>query len=281
VERPFAGRVAIVTGASRGIGRATALRFAALGADLVVSAYSEEAALKNVAAECSAYGAHVVPMDADLAEVETGSRLVDAAVGQLARIDVVVNNAFWEEEGSLGDLSDSGWQRTLAITLGGAMVVMRAALPHFKLRGGSIVNVASAHGVASAPGFAAYESAKAGLLGLSRSVAVEYGCRGVRCNVVSPGLVLSERIERWWSESSERQRAMKASIPLGRPGRPEEIARVITFLASEEASFVNGAMVAVDGGTTAMLPEVASLRLVGELREPQRSAYRHKGAEED
>ena len=193
----------------------------------MVSAYREEAALRNVAAQCEAHGAHVVAIDADLAEGGTAGRIVDAGMGQFHRVDVVVNNAFWEEEGSLGGLSDAGWQRTLAVTLGGAMAVMRAALPHFKWPGGSIVNVASGHGVASAPGFAAYESAKAGLLGLSRSVAVEYGCWGVRCNIVSPGLVLSERVERWWSESLERQRAMKASIPLGRPGRPDEIARVI------------------------------------------------------
>lgn len=265
---PFAGRAVLVTGASRGIGRATARRFASLGADLVVSAFGEVDGLEAAVAECKGHGVEAIAIDADLACHETGERLVRGCIDHFGRLDVVVNNAFWEEQASLVQLSDAGWDRTLAVSLGGAMAVTRSALPHLRERGGAIVNVASGHAVASAPHFAGYESAKAGLLGLSRSVAVEYGCWGVRCNVVSPGLVLSERVDRWWSEGPERQRAMRASIPLGRPGSPEEIARVITFLASDDASFVNGAIVAVDGGTTAMLPEVASLRLVGEIMEP-------------
>lgn len=271
-ERPFAGRVVLVTGASRGIGLTTARRFAYLGAHLVLNAFQDPGALEATAEECERHGVGVVPIDGDLAHRDTAERLVLACVEHFGRIDVVVNNAFWEEQASLVELSVEGWERTLAVTLGAAMAVIKAALPHFEGQGGAIVNVASAHAVASVPRFAAYESAKAGLLGLSRSVAVEYGCWGVRCNVVSPGLVLSERVERWWSGSADRQRAMRATIPLGRPGVPEEIARVITFLASDDASFVNGAVVAVDGGATAMLPETASLRLVGYVTDPERSS---------
>ncbi len=269
VAKTFAGRVVLVTGASRGIGRATARRFADLGANLVLGAFREEEGLAATTEECVRYGAQVVAVDGDLAERETAGRLVSTCVESFGQLDVVVNNAFWEEQASLTELSDSGWDRTVAVTLSAAMAIARSALPHLKDSGGAIVNVASGHAVASAPRFAAYESAKGGLAALTRSIAVEYGCWGVRCNVVSPGLVLSERVEQWWSASADRQRAMSASIPLGRPGRPEEIARVITFLASEEASFVNGAFVAVDGGTTAMLPEVASLRLVGDIEEPK------------
>jgi 3-oxoacyl-[acyl-carrier protein] reductase len=129
------------------------------------------------------------------------------------------------------------------------------------------VHVASAHAMASGPGFAAYEAAKAGLLGLSRSIAVEYGPLGIRSNVVSPGLVMSERMRDELDGADDRRRALLASIPLARPGRTEEIAAAVAFLASEDASFVNGAVLAVDGGMTAMLPEVASLRMLGDSRQ--------------
>jgi meso-butanediol dehydrogenase / (S,S)-butanediol dehydrogenase / diacetyl reductase len=261
---PVGGRRAvIVTGASRGIGRATALRFAGLGADVALTAFDEPDGLEETARLCRAAGATVVTVEADLAQHGAGAEIVECCVSGLGGVDVVVNNAFWEAHGGAGEVSRDGWDRTLAVCLSACMALAQAALPHLKLRRGAMVHVASVHAVASGPGFAAYEAAKSGMLGLSRSIAVDYGRYGVRSNVVAPGLVLSPRMVDELAASEDRRRALLASIPLGRPAQPEEIAAVIAFLASDEASFVNGAVLHVDGGTTAMLPEVASFRVLG------------------
>lgn len=258
-------RSVIVTGASRGIGRATALRFAGLGDDVALAAFEESDGLEETASMCRSLGAIAVTVDADLALPGSAVEIVRRCAGELGGVDVLVNNAFWEEHGGVADISREAWDRTLAVSLSACMALSQAAIPHLKMTRGAIVHVASAHAVASGPGFAAYEAAKAGMLGLNRSIAVEYGRFAIRSNVVSPGLVLSPRMVAELDASEPFRHALLASIPLERAAEPEEIAAVITFLASEEASFVNGAVVAVDGGTTAMLPEVASFRLQGLL----------------
>jgi NAD(P)-dependent dehydrogenase (short-subunit alcohol dehydrogenase family) len=261
--QPFRDHAVVVTGASRGIGQATAVRFASLGADVVLTAFADEDGLERTEASCRAAGARVAAVDADLAEEPSAALVIRTCVEAFGRLDVLVNNAFWEEHNELGRLSREGWDRTLAVTLSACMSLAQAALPALRERHGSMVHIGSAHGSASAPGFTAYESAKAGLLGLSRSIAVENGAYRVRSNVVSPGLVLTDRVTESLG-SGDRYRAVLASIPLGRGARPEEIAAVVTFLASDDASFVNGAVIAADGGTTAMLPEAAALRITQE-----------------
>jgi len=261
-SRPwFAGRVSIVTGASRGIGRAIAERLADEGSALVLTA-ATEARLETVALACRQRGVDVRVVAGDLADEALPRRLVDIAVDSFGQLDVVVGNAFWDEVATVTELSIAGWERTLRVTLTAQMLLARAALPVMQARGaGSIVLIGSQRAIAAGHGMPAYEAAKAGLVALTRSLAIEYGRDGIRTNCVSPGLVLSERAKAWYEGDSRRRRAMDAVIPLGRPGRPEEVASVVAFVASDEASFMNGAIVWVDGGALAGLPENAALEI--------------------
>lgn len=256
-------RTVIITGASRGIGRAIALRFASEGARLVLSAVSADA-LRDVAMACGGSD-RVREVAGDLGDPNILARIT-ASADELGGADVVVNNAFWEEHGDVADVSLEGWDRTLRVCLTAPMLLIKGALPGMIGKGrGWVVNVGSAHALLAGTEYVAYEAAKAGLLALTRSVAVNYGRRGVRANVVSPGLVMSERMVSWWADASDRVReAMLATIPVGRAGSPEEIAEVVAFAASPAASFMNGAMIAVDGGATSLLAEVATLQVAGE-----------------
>lgn len=253
------GRAFIVTGASRGIGRATAARLAQDKASLVLTAGpGEEALLAGVAREAGTAEAIV----GDLADPNLAAELVARAIRRFGRLDGIVNNAFAEEIGTVGDISLGGWNKTLAVTLTAPMLIAKEALPHMQQAGrGAIVNIASQRAFASGHGAAAYESAKAGLLALTRSLAVDYGPFGIRTNCLSPGFILSERAVEWMRGGPRREEAMSVAIPLGRPGQPAEIATVVAFLLGDGASFINGAVIPVDGGALAGLPENAALAL--------------------
>jgi NAD(P)-dependent dehydrogenase (short-subunit alcohol dehydrogenase family) len=252
------GRSYIVTGASRGIGRAIAGRLAAEGARLVVTGGpGDEARLTEVAATTKAEA-----VTGDLSDPSLPPSLVARAIERFGRIDGLVNNAFAEELGAVGDVSLAGWERTLRVSLTAPMLLAKAALPHMQAAGrGAIVNIASQRAFASGHGAAAYESAKAGMLALTRSLAVDYGQFGVRTNTLSPGFILSERAVDWMAGGPRREEAMRIGIPLRRPGQPEEVAAVVAFLLGDDASFINGAVIPVDGGALAGLPENASLAL--------------------
>lgn len=259
----FDGRTALITGASRGIGRAIAERFADEGASLVLTAVGGER-LDLVAAECRERGAAVEAIAGDLADPDLPERLVAAAVAAHGGLDVLVCCAFWDETAPVIQTSLTGWDRTLRVTLTAPMLLARAAIPVMRLRGGgSIVMVGSMRAVAAGHGYAAYESAKAALVALTRSIAIDYGPDGIRCNCVAPGLVVSERAQAWLDAEEWRREAMDAVVPLGRPGKPGEVANVVAFVASDEASFVNGTTIWVDGGVGASLPENAALDLAG------------------
>lgn len=257
----LAGRAFAVTGASRGIGRSIAARLAAEGAALVITADPGDAErLDAVAAALPGS----IPLAADLADADASARLVDLCLSSHGRIDGLVSNAARHFPGAVADIGLADWDRALRINLSATMLLAQAALPHLVSAGrGAIVSIASQRAFASGHGEAAYESAKGALLALTRSLAVDYGPKGIRTNCVSPGLILSERAREWLDGDPRRGRAMAAATPLRRPGEPEEVAAVVAFLLSDDASYINGAIIPVDGGALAGLPENAALALAG------------------
>jgi NAD(P)-dependent dehydrogenase (short-subunit alcohol dehydrogenase family) len=254
------GKVAIVSGGGTGIGAATATIFTREGSSVAITGRRREP-LDQVAERT---GAMAIPGDTSSGEdVEAAIRVT---VDTWGRLDVVVANAGIGLGGSVGEVSDDAWRSTLDVNLTGAMLLVRAALPHLVGRPGtSIVLVSSVSGLRSAPRSAAYEVSKAGLLALMRSVALDYGPLGVRCNAVCPGWIRTPMGDEAVGEIAEDHgitlddayALVSAPVPLRRPGTPEEVAHCCLFLASDEASFVNGSALLVDGGGSVV--DVASL----------------------
>jgi 3-oxoacyl-[acyl-carrier protein] reductase len=231
------GRTAVVTGGSRGIGKAIATELAGAGATVVVGYRSGAKEAEAVAAEI---GGRAV--QADVAEPEDAQRLVDEA----GDVDILVNNAGVTRDGLLARMSDEDWQVVLNTNLGGTFNTCRAAARGMmRRRGGSIVNVSSIVGIHGNPGQTNYSASKAGIIGFTKALARELGSRGVRANVVAPGYV-STRLTNELPE--ELRNAMLANTPLGRFGEPEDIAGAVRFLCSDAASFVTGEVLLVDGG---------------------------------
>ena len=255
-------RVAIVTGGGTGIGAATARRFAAEGAHVVVTGRRPEP-LEEVADEISG-----LALPGDIADPAQAPAVVAAAVERFGGLDVLVANAGVGFGRAAGDVEDEQWLRTLDVNLSGPLRVVRAALPAMLDRGGgSIVLVSSTSGLVAATESAAYVSSKHGLIGLARSLAVDYGPKGVRTNALCPGWVVTALADRSIDRLADargvtRDRAYElatSQVPLRRPASPEEVAACALFLACDESSYVNGATLTVDGGGTAV--DAASLAL--------------------
>jgi meso-butanediol dehydrogenase/(S,S)-butanediol dehydrogenase/diacetyl reductase len=257
----FHGRICLVTGGGRGIGRATVLRLAREGAAVAVIDLEGDAA-HAVVRELAGLGRTGVALAADIAEDAAAERLVADAEKALGPLDVLVNNAAHTTRSTLDETTPADWDAEFRVTLRAAYLMTRAALAAMSPRGrGAIVSVASVNGLMSF-GNPAYSAAKAGLINLMQSVAVEHGPRGIRANTVSPGSVRTEHPS--WQERQARDPAIFEKLarwyPVGRVGAPEDIAAAIAFLASDEAAFVNGANLVVDGGLTAgMAPMVQEL----------------------
>ena len=251
----FQGKTALITGASKGIGRATALQLALEGGAVAVNG-RDEAAVARVVQEIRQAGGRAMPALADVSHAGDVIRMTAAVVAEFGVIDILVNNAGGGTMARwLDDLDEEAWDRGLAVNLKSAFLVTKAIATHMReCRRGRIVMVASIAGrnmsLLSGPD---YSAAKGGVLAFMRHMAVELGPHGVTVNAVAPGPTMVERVERKWElKGKEEREKILRNIPLGRPARPEEVAAAILFLASEDASYITGACLDVNGGAFMM-----------------------------
>ncbi len=240
-------RVAIITGSARGIGRAIALKLAEVGADIVVNDIAAAAdSLEKTAEEIRALGRQALAVTADVSSPEDVSRLVETAASNFSRIDILVNNAGVTRDQIILRMSDEDWDTVLNIDLKSAFLCTRAVLRQMlRQRWGRIISIASVVGIIGNAGQANYASAKAGVIGLTKSIAKEVGSRGITANAIAPGFIESRMTE----QLDEKQRqALLQQIPLGSIGTPRDVAEAVAFLASEEAKYITGQVLNVDGG---------------------------------
>lgn len=249
-EREFTNKVVFVTGATSGIGRACALGFANKGAILACVGRKSEA-LDDVASEIERLGSQTLSIRADVANESEAVEAVAKAVGKLGGIDVLVNAAGHIANGTIETTSLEEWDKMLNVNLRAIFNLMQKALPSLTERKGNIVNVSSVTGLRSFPGVLAYCVSKAGLDQLTRCSALELAAKGVRVNAVNPGVVVTEIHKRGGMNDDAYAAFLehsKQTHPLGRVGRPEEIADLVMFLASSRASWITGATYSIDGG---------------------------------
>lgn len=249
-DKKFAGKVAVVTGATSGIGHACAVGFAHEGANVVCVGRKEEA-LKTVADEVRSAGAEALTIRADLSLDSEADRVIDESVEAFGGIDVLVNAAGFLTTGTIETTAIDSWDEMMNVNVRAVFRLMQRSLPSLIERRGNIVNVSSVTGLRSFPGVLAYCVSKAAVDQLTRCSALELAAKGVRVNAVNPGVVVTE-IHKRGGMNNEAYAAFlehsKTTHPLGRTGRPEEIAALVLFLASDDASWVTGATYSIDGG---------------------------------
>lgn len=244
----FDGKAVLVTGASSGIGAATARRFGAEGARVMVSGLDEDGTA-SIAREIGAAGGEAHHIHGDLSNRGFCRRLFDDTLARLGRLDVLVNNAGLSRRGIAEETSDENWDLTLAVNLGAVFFLSRAAVPVMRRQGGGvIVNTASELGIVATTKALAYCASKAGVLQLTRAMALDHAREGIRINAVCPGPVDTELLRDFGDDPASALRDSIDATPMGRLGTPDEIAAAILFLASDDASFMTGAAMVVDGG---------------------------------
>lgn len=242
------GKVAWVSGGSGGIGSATLRRFVEEGAAVVCSDINDEVGEKLVE-ELKSAGGRAVYSHCDVANLDEVMASVGQAVSEFGRIDILFNNAATSTGGYIADLDPEGWDRSLRVMLTAAMYGMKAAIPHMlEQGGGSIISTSSVWGMASASGISPYATAKAGLINLSRSAAIEYGRRGIRSNCVCPGAVETPMLDTVVSMGLKSREAIAEMHATGKTIQPVEVANLVVFLASDLSSGITGQAIAVDGG---------------------------------
>lgn len=237
------GKIAIITGGSTGIGKATAEKYKEYGATVVIANRSTETG-RETAEELDCEF-----VQCDVSEYSQVEALVEATVEKHGRLDVMVNNAGIGRTGTVTDMGLDDWHEVMRINLNGVMYGTRASIPHLQSSEGCVINIASIYGLVGAPGATAYATAKGGIVNFTRSVAVDYAHRNVRVNSICPGFVETPMTDPNF-ESEEFYEYVHGHTPLGRVAQPEEVSGLAMFLASDEASYITGANIPVDGGWT-------------------------------
>ncbi|MEG3090679.1 glucose 1-dehydrogenase [Sphingomonas sp. PB1R3] len=245
----FADKVVIVTGASTGIGRATAIAFAREGARVVIGDFDDAAA--DTASAITDAGGSAMFVKTDVSQDASVQGLVQAAIDTHGRLDIGFNNAgLLPRTADLADMSVEDFDRTIAVDLRGVFLCMKYQIAQMlRNGGGAIVNTASVAGLVADPGMAPYVAAKHGVVGITKAAALDYATRNIRVNAVAPGLVATPMTERWLADPAFKEKLLQNS-PIGRAARPEEIATTVLYLSSDAASFVTGQTYVVDGGQT-------------------------------
>ena len=242
----FAGKTAVVTGGSRGLGRAVCLELAKGGANVVLCYAGNEAAAGETVAACEALGAKALAVRCDVAKADEVKALMDAAVQAFGRIDILVNNAGITRDGLLMMMKEDDFDAVINANLKGAFLCMKAVSRlMMKQRWGRIVNLSSVVGLRGNAGQVNYAASKAGVIGMTKSLAKELASRGVTVNAVAPGFIDTDMTA---AMPEAAKTATLATIPMGRLGAPEDVARAVAFLASDEAAYITGQVLAVDGG---------------------------------
>jgi 3-oxoacyl-[acyl-carrier protein] reductase len=243
------GKVALVTGGSRGIGAACCRLLAKAGCDVAVNYRRRADAAMAVVRDVEAAGRRAVPMAADVMNPMHVSAMVGAIVSELGGLDILVNNAGIWVEGSIDTMTDADWARMIGVNLSGVFHLCRAAVPAMCARGGgSIVNIASTAGQRGEAHHSHYAASKGGMIALTKSLAVELAPRGIRVNAVSPGWIRTDMTEEYLTPERIDE-SLKEPIPLGRPGDPEDVAGPVVFLCSNLARHMTGAILNVNGGS--------------------------------
>jgi len=246
LSESLAGRVALVTGGSRGIGRATCLALAGRGAAVAVHYRLQAQAAQEVVAQITNEGGKAFAFQADLSDSAAASHLVAQAVATLGRVDILVNNAGEMTDSAVVDMSDELWERALTVNLTSAFRCARACIPGMKARQwGRIINVSSQVAYTGSTNHAHYAAAKSGLLGFTYSLAKELGTSGITVNLVAPGRITTDML---LERMAGREEEWLKQTPMGRIGDPEEVAAAIAFLASDAASYITGANLHINGG---------------------------------
>ncbi|MCQ2008923.1 MAG: 3-oxoacyl-[acyl-carrier-protein] reductase [Sporolactobacillus sp.] len=240
------GKTALVTGASRGIGRAIAIKLARLGASVIVNYSGNKTRAEDTVAEIESAGGKALIWQCDVSDETAVQAMIKKSIEQFGHIDIVVNNAGITRDGLLMRMKEEDWDAVLNTNLKGVFLVTKAALrPMMRQKAGRIINVASVVGLLGNSGQANYVAAKAGVIGLTKATAREVASRGITVNAVAPGFIITDMTDQLSEEIKDK---MKQDIPLGQLGAPDDVANAVAFLASDDSKYMTGQTLSIDGG---------------------------------